>query len=468
MRIIAVCCLLLPSLLSAVQAPPVAKSTPGQPTEAEVTALGLLNLYRMKTREAEYIIDGILQEHEQRKVYLFPRDMGSQWVVARKKPEGLISPVVINPALMTVARTLLSQKVKWVNKQPVPFAEPFRTAGYTPDTKGLILIGSECTSLRVAFVQSLVNIVGEGMANKGTKTETLIRVFAGRESLQAPWREAGVAVEESGGKCSLVIVLGTGAAMRYVGGITYADANHNGVCDPGEAKAGVKITAGDLSATSGPAGAWWIPLTKTDEMDIVFTVDGLTGTRKIPLAAASEIIDWRVPNAADMKNADKLLADNDKAAKDKDEEKRRKALAAVLAGTRMAILDDDHQHKVDAFIQPIREDYDELLRKALSTMGEDEATYKKRMNEYKLPWKGCFTAWFKEIDSLYQLRQQVSDLSLAKSDKRTAAIPGLTATLAKAIATSTDPVLQEQFQTVKLNLDNLPPPPAETAKPPKK
>ncbi|MEK7413979.1 MAG: hypothetical protein AAB263_11750, partial [Planctomycetota bacterium] len=439
------------------------------PTAAELAALDLINLYRIKTREAQYVIDGVFREYTGKNGEFFGGAPRYEWENASsKRVAGEISPLVLNPVLIKAARTLLASKATWTNKQPFPFAETFKAAGYTPDGNGLILIGSDMSSVRSAFTKAVTNVNAETILNKGEKNEKIIHTFVGRDALTATWREAGIAVDETGGKCSVVFVIGTGSAPRYLGGIAYVDANHNGTCDPGEAKPGVKVTAGEVTTTSGPTGAWWMTLKNTNEVDAVFTVDGLTGTVKVPSAPTNVVISWRVPNTTDMKNVDKLIADNEKGSKEKDEEKRRKALSIVLAGTRMSILDDEHQRKVDAFIQPIKEDYDELLRKALSVMGEEEQTYKKRITEFKLPWKGCFITWFKEIDNLYQLRLQVNGLSLAPASKRTATVPALTAALVKASATSSDPILQEQFDTLKVNLENLPPPPVEAPKPAKK
>ncbi|MEK7413382.1 MAG: hypothetical protein AAB263_08700 [Planctomycetota bacterium] len=464
MRMLAIV-VMLPALLTAAQTQPAAKADAGgQPTPTETAALELINVYRAKTREAENRFEVILREYADKKAPMISGWVARSWVNGNSKLQGGIAPVVINPALMASARGLLNGKIQWINNQRLPFAEPFRGAGYTPNANGLILVGAQAPSLRATFVRAMTNTTSE-TPEKPPKAHY---TFAGREALDPGWREVGIAVDESGGKFSLVIILGRGSATRYLGGATFADANHNSTCDSGEALAGVKITAGDVSTVSGPTGVWWMELKNADAIDVVISGGGFTSTRKVAAGTGNVGIDWRVPNTNDIKNAKKFLADAEKGAKDKDEEKRRKALATVLSGTRMAILDDELQRTVDAFTQPIREDYDELIRKAMAALSEDEATFKTRMHEYELPWKGALTSWFKEMNNLYQLRQQVNEMSSARADKRAATVPALTTQLTKAIASSCDPTLQEQYELLRTSLECLPPPPATAPAAPKK
>ena len=273
-----------------------------------------------------------------------------------------------------------------------------------------------------------------------------------------------MAVDESGGKVSLVVVLGTGSAERYLGGTVFSDANHNGTYDAGEAKGGVKVSVGDLSTSSGPTGYWSLAVKATEPLDVVFSIDDLHGTRSIPSGPCSVLVNWRVPKAADLITVKKLISEAEKDATSTDEGKRRKALSALLAGARMIPLDDSLQRQVDQLTQPIREDYDELIRKVLNSLGEDPQGFKRRMNELKLPWKGCLVALFKEIEVLHQVRQLTNEMTSAKSDRRGAVLPGLKNQITAAMTASGEPLLQEQFQTLRDTLDHLPPPPAEPTK----
>ena len=387
--------LIMPLLVCMAQSAQAVQSagSAGTPSPTELAVLDWVNQYRLDPRSAEFVTSGVLQEQMDRKTPVVGIVTFNDWnsAVVRSeaphmKPKGVISPVVLNPALMAAARAILNSKVAWVDKSPLSFAEPFRVAGYTPTNKGLILLGRNASSVRIAFVQAITNVMGEMMWGPANN-QHLIPVFVGRHIGTAEWHEAGVAVDESGGKVSLVVVLGTGSAERYLGGTVFSDANHNGTYDAGEAKGGVKVSVGDLSTSSGPTGYWSLAVKATEPLDVVFSIDDLHGTRSIPSGPCSVLVNWRVPKAADLITVKKLISEAEKDATSTDEGKRRKALSALLAGARMIPLDDSLQRQVDQLTQPIREDYDELIRKVLNSLGEDPQGFKRRMNELKLPWK---------------------------------------------------------------------------------
>ncbi|MEK7412272.1 MAG: hypothetical protein AAB263_03010 [Planctomycetota bacterium] len=101
----------------------------GTPSPTELAVLDWVNQYRLDPRSAEFVTSGVLQEQMDRKTPVVGIVTFNDWnsAVVRSeaphmKPKGVISPVVLNPALMAAARAILNSKVAWVDKSPLSFA----------------------------------------------------------------------------------------------------------------------------------------------------------------------------------------------------------------------------------------------------------------------------------------------------------------------------------------------------------
>lgn len=431
-------------LATALTAAEPAKAGAGDvPTAEEVEALQMLNYHRLERRRGDNRITVAIKRKQ---VTANMTAWNHSASGTAKQP-----PLVFNPALTAAARAVLKSGPKPVEKTPNDFAGAMKAAGYAPDKDGLTLIAMEAPSLSIAYAAAIAFPVGETTHNK----TQLWPVFARGEALKGEFREAGVAVATAGGKTSLVMVLGLGSAKRHLGGLVFADANHNGTYDPGEGRAGVTVSAGGATMTTGPGGAWWLALDKDDAVDVTFDGQGAKAVRPAPKGAANIQIDWRLPLPADLKIADKLLADADRVAKEPDLEKKRKPLAALIAGTRGLCLDDERQKKVDDLTQPVRIEFEELVKNTLSALSEDQSAWKKRSSELQKPWKGGLSDWFKSADALYKLRQQVNAVQAAPAEQQPRQAAGLQKPLAKAIAETTDPAFMDQLLLWKDDMDEL-------------
>ena len=434
-----------------------------QPTSNELTIFARINQYRVYRQQGEFWIDSVILDMSNKLLDTGYQD-SSTWVWNKHHYDMVSLPVVLNPALMAVAQATLKNKVKPLDKKMVYFADAFRVAGYTPAGEGAILLGPDMASLRLAFCKAVAHTIGT-QDNTSDGKVTQRSVFGAKELLKAQWREAGVAVDESGGKFSLVMVFGHGSAKRYVGGTVFSDLNRNGLWEPGEGKAGVKISCGSATTTSGNTGAWSLALDGDNQTEVVFEYEKSTNKEPLKPGTDTTIINWRIPNLSDLATADKLIADAEPIAKSPDEEKRRKGLAVLLAGTRMSMLDGPRKEKMEALTQPIREDFDALLQKMLAVLAEDPATFKSRTADLKLSWKGSLVAWFKEAETVYQTRQQVNEAINSPAAQRAKLFPALLVQLNKQIAGAIEPKFQEQFQDLIVNIENAPPPPEAPVKP---
>ncbi|MCK6490132.1 MAG: hypothetical protein L6R48_17740 [Planctomycetes bacterium] len=411
------------------------------PTADEVAALHLANSQRQDSQRADARISTMLKRR------LLPANI-SAWNHIHAPPSKM-APLVFNPRLMTAARSLLRSGPRPVDKTPNDFAAAMKSVGYTPDARGCTLIGLDCRNLEVAYAAAILFPIAEKTVNQTTTWP----VFARAEALRSEWREAGVAVATAGGKTSLVVILGTGSAKRYLGGTVYADANHNGDYDQGEGKGGITVSAGGATTTTGAGGAWWLALDKDEAVEVAFAGEGAKTVRPAPKGTANLGLDWRLPLPADLKEADKLIADADKVAKETDLDKKRRPLAALISGTRGLCLDDERQKHVDELVQPVRIEFEDTIKNTLSALSEDQAGWKKRTAELQKPWKGGLAGWFKEADAVYKMRQQVNTVLAAPAEQQAKLAAPLQKPLAKALTETTDPAFIEQLRLWQEDID---------------
>lgn len=368
---------------------------------------------------------------------LNPDFHSSDWSkgLSRSKPQPM---VCLNPQLSAAARELL--KTTPTRNQLIDPLPAMRAAGYAPADAGFALMALNAPSLEVAYIRALARI-NEVSDVKGRRTYR----FDGHRMLLPEWREVGVAVAVAKGGCSVAIVLGKGSAKRYLGGVVYADGNHDGILDPGEGKAGVQVRVGGGSTVTGPGGSWALALADDAACEVEFA--GAGGTARRQAAKGSAVIDWRLPDAEDMQAADKLLAAWT-AETGKAPERIRKAQVALLLGTRVAILDDARQQQVDAAVGDVRSEYDDALRRLLGQLREEQAVYKGAVAAMVKSWEGALPAtWKGKLEALYALGKKVEAAQSGPVEQRAKVVAAVSEPLNKAIAQADDPIILRQLMT---------------------
>jgi hypothetical protein len=437
---------LLPALLIAGEAAaPVA-----DPTGEEMAVLQIANLHRVDRVTGNNRISHMIRAKQVAGIAMFT------W--SQNTPKGQSPPLIVNPALTLAARALLKAGTKAPDKSVFDPLPAMREAGYTGD-KGMAIFGTDASSLDAAYTLSLLNITGVKAANNKE-----MDVFAAAEALKAQWREVGIAVGVSKNRPSVVIVLGAGSAKRYLGGVVYADANRNLAYDPGEGKSGVLVSCGNASMTTGASGAWWLALDNETEGTVAFSGGGYSASAPFAKGAVNLTIDWRMPNANDLKTADKLIADAEKVAKNVDMEKKRVQLAALLTGTRMAALDETRQKQVATLVEPLVGEFDMAMSKVMESLGEEPADFKKVLGDVQKVWKNAMPAWFKEAENLSKLRQQVNKVLAAPEEQQGKLALPVLKQVQKAKAETIDPKFLAQYATWEEQLhDAMPAEPAAAA-----
>ena len=172
-----------------------------------------------------------------------------------------------------------------------------------------------------------------------------------------------------------------------------------------------------------------------------------------------------MPLSADLKLADKLLADCAKLPADS--EQQRKPLAALLSGTRMLALDAGRSQRIADLTKPIRSEYDAAVAKVLTLLGENADGFKKPFADLQRRWGGAMPAFFKDAEALAKLKRQVNAAIAAPPEQQGALAAPLRVQVAKAADTSTDPALLAQLDTMGEQLAALAPVEVKTGKPPK-
>lgn len=209
--------------------------------------------------------------------------------VARAKPQPM---ACLNAQLSAAARDLL--KTTPLRNKLIDPLPTMRSVGYAPADAGFALMALNAPSLDAAYARALARI-DEVSDVKGRRTYR----FDGHKLLLPEWREVGVAVVAAKGGYSLAIVLGKGSAKCYLGGVVYADDNHDGILDTGEGKAGVQVRAGGAATVTGPGGSWGVAM--ADDAACVVEFAGAGGAAKRQADKGMALVDWRLPDAEDGK-----------------------------------------------------------------------------------------------------------------------------------------------------------------------
>lgn len=421
--------LLLPLLLCAGEA---------VPTGEEQLLLDIVNLHRADRRAVDRIIantiyDGVVKDVSAR-----------EWIKAgdaRGEADKMtpLPPVVFNPQLIAAARKLLAAGTTPPKEKAFDPAPAMREAGYA-EARGVVMIGIDAPSLPEIYGKAAVNIIGRREDKKDAQPR-----FTVRQALNVEWREIGIAAAKGKGGYSAVFIFGPGSATRHIGGMVYADANRNLAYDPGEGKAGVTITVGGQTATTGAHGVWWLALPDANGGEVKMAGNGHGTAQKLEAKPVNQVFAWRLPDAADIKAADALMAAVQKAGADP--AKLKAAQGDLLIGTLKSALDDERRAKVTALVEPIREDFVATRTKLMEQVTEEPKTYRAQVEVMRKVWYGAMPAWFKEAEGLATLYHEVVKVQRAPLESREKLAAPARKALDKAIAGNLDPVFLEQYKT---------------------
>ncbi|MCK6489477.1 MAG: CAP domain-containing protein [Planctomycetes bacterium] len=229
-----------------------------------------------------------------------------------------------------------------------------------------------------------------------------------RRNLANPeWKECGVSMLpfSSGRDRSITVVFGKRGG-RFAGGAAYQDRNRNRAYDPGEGVAKVEVQAGEAKAVTWSSGGYAIAL-PAGGCELVFTSGTQRWTRTVPAGADNLMVDWRVPAAADLAAADKLLAEAAKAG-DPASSGGRRALVALALGTRELPLDPEREQRIAALVGDLPERIAEAEGAALAALDAPAKEGARQLAELAKPWTGTAMAeLFRAVGSVQRAQGAV-------------------------------------------------------------
>jgi hypothetical protein len=405
------------------------------PTGEEQEILGLLNLHR--TDQA--LVDSWVDD----RLHLVPGPDGARLVRhwdAKRLTKREIPPLVLQPGLMAAARSILASGAKPVDRKRPEWRAAVRAAGSPADGAGMAMLASGAETLREAYLAAAQQVVEE----VPVKADATRLIFAGREALQPTWREAGVAVARVKGRWSIAIVLGPGTAKRLLGGVAWDDADRDGRYDAGEGRAGVRVCFGAAEMTTGPAGSWWLALDSDAAGTLQFQDASCQASRSVSRGSANCGIDWQVPDPGDCARIDQLLAAADRAGSDP--VRLRGALAALLAASRIARLDDGRREAVGRATEPMRDEFAALVGMVKEALAEsDSAVFNRRLASLRQSWPETMMPWFTGVEAMYRIRQQANAALAAPPERRRSLLPPARRAVAKGIAEALDPAMVQEL-----------------------
>jgi hypothetical protein len=448
-----ICMVLCLSMPQAAE-PQAAQTQPSAnyPSREEIAIFELYNAHRQLSQRIDSdILDDVRQNRLSGNIHIISAMMHMI------KPQG---PVVFNEQLMAAARGILMAGQEPIIGAHYDALPAMSAAGYSPIANGLALVALDCASPALAYGTALIFPVGI------LKRENTLDfpILARDHALKPIWREVGVAVKTTNGKTSLAIVLGTGSAQRYVGGIAYRDNDRDFIRGPGEGVAGVTVRVGAASTISGPEGIWWLALDSHDSVDVTFTKEGESATRPIATGKDNVFVDWRLPLSVDYKVADRLIAAC--SAAPSDEIKQRGSLAALFFGSRGLCLDDARQNAIAQLVMPVRDECESLIADVQAAMASDPMDWKKQRVTFEKPWKGAIAAWFKEAEATYQQRQNWKTVLAAPQEKQAKLAASFLKPMRKQITATSDPIFAANMRDWLKELEQLSPPTDSTRRRP--
>jgi hypothetical protein len=350
-------------------------------------------------------------------------------------------PLIWSPELAQAARRLREAGAQPVPRQRFDPAPALAQAGCDPGpVPALAMFGPADRGPLVAYAACLVNVIGFLEAKTGG-----LEQYAAQEAMKAHWREVGISIGGQGAARRVVIVVADGTAKRCIGGTVFADGDHDLRHGAGEGRPGITVRCGQRQTVTGPGGVWSLRLDGVEAGEVRFEGAGSSTVRPFAAGPRNAVLSWRLPEAKDVAAATRLVAEAQAAGLQP--EQRRQRLAALLAGTLLAALDDALAAQVQELTAPLRDEFEATRGRIMSALDEDAATFRAACVAARKPWGGAMSSWFAEAERLGRLRASVVAALAAAEAVRGKQVRAASGEVAKARGACQDPVFLAQYDT---------------------
>ncbi len=426
----------------------------GQPGEDELAIWAMMNEHRRDRPVWDNMVAGLIR---------VKHVAGSErtWnQVVRIRIDA--QPLIWSPELAIAARRLREGGAQPISRQRFDVGPVLTQIGYDPGpAPALAMFGPAGQSLPAAYAACLLNVIGFNQSKNGS-----IEQYAGQEAMLGHWREVGISIGGQGADRRVVIVLADGLAKRCIGGVVFADSDNDLRHDVGEGRPGITVRCGGQQTLTGPAGAWSLRVDSVEAGEVRFEAAGATSVRALTASPRNALLSWRLPDAKDVAVATRMIAEAQAAGLSS--EQRRLRLAALLAGTLMAALDDTLAAQVETLTAPLRDEFEATRGRIMSALDEDATVLRAACVAARKPWGGAMSSWFGEAERLGRMRASVVAALAAPEAVRAKPVGVARAEVTKARAACQDPVFLAQYDTwIAQLVAAQPAEPSTTAKPEK-
>lgn len=191
---------------------------------------------------------------------------------------------------------------------------------------------------------------------------------------------------------------------RFAGGVVYVDKNRNGAFDPGEGRGGVTVSTvdGKGSTLTWASGGFTLRLPNEAATGVVASNGAQKYQVTVPAGPANITFSWAIPPEADLKLADKLLAEVEAIADTPANQSRRfKALVNLHLSTVILCLDPARAEKVQTLTGTVGTQLAAAKQAVVTAVKAGDTTAAKTASEAGRKTFVGTTAepWFNEIDT---------------------------------------------------------------------
>ncbi len=121
-------------------------------------------------------------------------------------------------------------------------------------------------------------------------------------------------------------------------------------------------------------------------------------------------------------------------------------LVAVALGARLWSLDDDRSARIATMTEPVAGRLQTAIDRCLEALTEDRTEFKAKVTAAQKPFGTALRDWARELDRLYDLREQLGKIQSAAKELRFQQADVLIGQIDKALKQSGDPAFVSQLR----------------------
>lgn len=254
-----------------------------------------------------------------------------------------------------------------------------------------------------------------------------------RGNIMGNHREMGPGAVPHSGRLSVTHNFGNRrGVVRFAGGVTYIDRNHNDFYDVGEGVGAVEIQASGVDAgiQTWKSGAYALELDHANAVILRAAWNGMSFEQEFAAGSDSIKFDWKIPPEAELKRADELIAAVEEIPADSDsrsdQKKRFRAEVDLYLASKSLSLDRPRQEKIAALTASSGAELEQHKQALRDLFDAEERGFKKALKDAaKLYRKTAAEQWFEEAALYREAHFLVSNFDRIKEGQQPVVIKKL-------------------------------------------